>query len=111
MKWQRLEPGTYRWGPYEIRRETVGSMFSRELWVVYHDGVRDTRFSRRQHLARAKADVANAVEPAPPPADRPPPPDPNLPYLWVTKGDGTGAWMLLVTDTLDGVPTSLDDLP
>lgn len=34
-----------------------------------------------------------------------PPPDPKKPYLWV--GD---KWVLLISDTLDGVPESLDSL-
>lgn len=34
---------------------------------------------------------------------RPPPPDPNKPYIWIG-----GEWLLVATDTADGVPDSLD---
>lgn len=34
---------------------------------------------------------------------RPPPPDPNLPYVWLND-----QWFLLATDTGDGVPRKLD---
>jgi hypothetical protein len=36
-------------------------------------------------------------------------PDPSQPYIWVTDPDGShGRWLLLATDTADGVPASLD---
>lgn len=36
-----------------------------------------------------------------------PPPDPNKPYLWVS---GLNEWVLVATDTEDGVPETLDGL-
>jgi hypothetical protein len=38
-----------------------------------------------------------------------PAPDPGKPYAWVVNADtGEGFWLLLTTDTSDGVPAALN---
>jgi len=40
-----------------------------------------------------------------------PPPDPDQPWLWTgDESIGKKGWILVITDTGDGVPESLDDL-